>query len=300
MGTDPGNTDRGNTDSGHTDSGPEVTFLSAAVGESPAQDWPPREFDTGIPHSARMYDYWLGGKDNFAVDRQMAELFLQQIPSLREMAKENRNFVTRATHFLASQGVRQFLDVGTGIPTSPNLHETAQQINPDARVVYVDNDPVVLAHARALMVSSNQGTVAYVDADLREPERILSVPQLTHVLDLQEPVALMLIAILMLVGDNTDPYGKVAALREALPSGSYLALTHPTQDFDPQAMAAVTAAASQGGMTFQPRSRDEVEGFFGDWELVSPGLVPVLSWRPEQEPGDPKSAYYWAGVARKP
>jgi hypothetical protein len=283
-----------------TDPGTDVPLGSSDAGQGSTQDWPPEEFDTGIPHSARMYDYWLGGKDHFAVDRQMAELFLQQIPSLREMAKENRNFVTRATHFLASEGIRQFLDIGTGIPTSPNLHETAQEIAPEARVVYVDNDPVVLAHARALMVSSDQGTVAYVDADLREPGKILTVPQLTHVLDLREPVALMLIAVLMLIGDDDDPYGKVAALRDALPSGSYIALTHPTQDFDPEAMEAVTAAATQGGMTFAPRTRAKVEGFFGDWELVSPGLVPVLSWRPQQEPADPESAYYWAAVARKP
>ena len=268
--------------------------------QDPSLGWPPREFDTGIPHSARMYDYWLGGKDNFAVDRQMAELFLQQIPSLREMAKENRNFVTRATHFLASEGIGQFLDIGTGIPTSPNLHETAQEINPAARVVYVDNDPVVLAHARAMMVSADEGKVAYVEADLSEPEKILTVPQLTQVLDLSQPVGLMLIAVLMLIGDDSDPYATVATLRDALPSGSYVALTHPTQDFDPEAMATVTAAATQGGMTFAPRSRDEVEGFFGDWELVAPGLVPVLSWRPQREPADPRSAYYWAGIARKP
>jgi S-adenosyl methyltransferase len=285
MGTDPGNADSGNADPGN---------------EQPSQSWPPPEFDTGIPHSARMYDYWLGGKDNFAVDRQMAELFLQQIPSLREMAKENRNFVTRATHFLASEGIRQFLDIGTGIPTSPNLHETAQEIDPSARVVYVDNDPVVLAHARAMMVSADEGAVAYVNADLCEPQKILTVPQLTRVIDLNRPVALMLIAVLMLIGDDSDPYGTVAELRDALPSGSYLALTHPTQDFDPEAMATVTAAATQGGMTFAPRRRAEVEGFFGDWELVSPGLVPVLSWRPQHETGNPEAAYYWAGVARKP
>jgi hypothetical protein len=247
-----------------------------------------------------MYDYWLGGRDNFAADRQMAELFLQQIPSLREMAQENRNFVTRATGFLTAQGIHQFLDIGTGIPTSPNLHETARQTIPDARVVYVDNDPVVLAHAEALMVGTDGGSVAYVDADLRRPEHILMMGELTRVLDLGQPVALMLIAVLMLIADDDDPYGKVAALRDALPSGSFLALTHPTQDFDPEAMGAVAAAATHGGMTFVPRDRGEVQAFFGDWELVPPGLVPVLSWRPRQEPDDPKSAYYWAAVARKP
>ncbi len=262
--------------------------------------WPPREFNTGVPHSARMYDYWLGGKDNFEVDRQMAEIFLQQIPSLREMARENRDFVGRATRLLAAQGIDQFLDIGTGIPTSPNLHETAQEVAPRARVVYVDNDPVVLAHARALMLSSAQGAVVYVEADLREPEKILTVPRLTEVLDLDQPVALMLIAVLMLIGEDDDPYATVEVLRDRLPSGSYLALTHPTQDFNPEAVAAVTAAATQGGMTFCPRTEAEVRRFFGDWELVDPGLVPVRSWQPVQEPDNPRSAYYWAGVARKP
>lgn len=264
------------------------------------ESWPPPEFDTGVPHSARMYDYWLGGKDNFAADRAMAELFLQQIPTLRTMAHENRNFVTRATRFLAEQGVRQFLDIGTGIPTSPNLHETAQELAPDSAVVYVDNDPVVLAHARALMVPAGTGRLAYIDADVRRTESILTDPDVARVLDLDRPVALMLIAVLMLIDDASDPEATVAALRDAMPSGSYLALTHPTGDFDPEAMATVTAAATQGGMTFRPRSRDEVQRLLGDWELVSPGLVPVMSWRPEVEPADPHSAYYWAAVARKP
>lgn len=262
--------------------------------------WPPREFDTGIPHSARMYDYWLGGKDNFAADRQMAELFLQQIPSMRQMAMENRDFVTRSTRFLAAQGIEQFLDIGTGIPTSPNLHETAQAACPDARVVYVDNDPVVLAHARALMVSAPTGRVVYVDGDVCNPHHLLTVPELVRVLDLSRPVGLMLIAILMLIGDDEDPYRAVAELREALPSGSYLALTHPTHDFDPEAVDVVTTAARKAGMTFAPRSRGEVQSFFGDWSMESPGLVPVKAWRPETEPDQPKSAYYWAGVAHKP
>lgn len=262
--------------------------------------WPPTELDTGIPHSARMYDYWLGGKDNYAADRAMAEAFLQRIPTMRAMAKANRDFVSRATRFIAEQGIRQFLDIGTGIPTSPNLHETAQDIAPDARVVYVDNDPVVLAHARALMAPADQSNTAYVGADLRSPESILASPDLNRVLDLTKPVALMLIAVMMLIAEDDDPYAKVRELRDGLPSGSYLALTHPTGDFDPSAMGEVTAAATGGGMTFVPRNRDQVQRLLGDWEPVAPGIVPVRAWQPETEPSDPTSAYYWAVVARKP
>ncbi len=262
--------------------------------------WPPPEFDTGIPHSARMYDYWLGGKDNYAADRAMAEAFLERIPALRDMAKANRDFVSRATRFVAGQGLRQFLDIGTGIPTSPNLHETAEAITPEARVVYVDNDPVVLAHARAMMAPRDPSGTAYIDADLHSPDSILTAPDLTRVLDLTQPVALMVIAVLMLIAEDDDPYAKVEVLRDALPSGSYLALTHPTGDFAPDAMAAVTAAATAGGMTFAPRTRDQVQRFIGDWEPVSPGIVPVRAWQPETEPDDPESAYYWAVVARKP
>jgi SAM-dependent methyltransferase len=247
-----------------------------------------------------MYDYWLGGKDNFAADRAMAEASLERIPTLRDMARANRAFVARATDHIARSGVRQFLDVGTGIPTSPNLHETAQAIAPDAKVVYVDNDPVVLAHARALMVSSDEGATAYVDADLRDPEKIFNNPHVLRVLDLDQPVGLMVIAVLMLIADAEDPWSMLASLRDVLPSGSYLALTHPTGDFDPAAMADLAQLATRGRVTFSPRKRDDVQRFFGDWELVDPGLVPVMAWRPQGDIGNPQAAYYWAGVARKP
>jgi len=253
--------------------------------------------DPTIPNSARMYDYWLGGKDNYEVDRQLADLFLEKIPSMRQMARENRDFVTRATDFLCGQGIRQFLDIGTGIPTSPNLHESAQALAPDARVVYADNDPVVLAHARALMTGDR---VAYLDADLRSAARILTDPHLLEQLDLERPVALMLVAVLMLIDDADDVQGAVAALRDGLPSGSYLALTHPTGDFDPPAMTEVTDQARATGMTFAPRDRAAVAEFFGDWEFVEPGLVPVRVWRPRTNVTEPESAWYWAGVARKP
>jgi hypothetical protein len=268
---------------------------------APVREVAPPGVNINAPHSARIYDYWLGGKDNFAVDRAVGEALIQAIPGMRAMAAENRSFVQRvARDLVAEQGIRQFLDIGTGIPTRPNLHEIAQQIAPETRVVYVDNDPIVLVHARALMNSTEQGRSAYISADLRDPEAILADPELIATLDLTKPVALTLIAILMLIEDSGDPWAKVKVLMDALPSGSCLAITHPTQDFSPEQMAQAVASATGAGMTLVPRGRAEVERFFGDWELLEPGLVPVMAWRPDGEPpANPESAYYWAGVARK-
>lgn len=270
-----------------------------------AGTWPPSDLDTGVPHSARVYDYWLGGRDNYEADRALGEVFLQQIPNLRDMARANRAFVTRATKYLTGQGIGQFIDIGSGIPTSPNLHETAQSILPEARVAYVDNDPIVLAHARALLsvgnpVGADRPQIAYVDADVRQPRTILDNPDLREVIDLDQPVGLMLIAILMLLSDEDQPEQIIAEFRDALPSGSYLAITSPSPDFDERTVNTVTGFARQSGMVFQPRRRAEMEGFFGDWEMVEPGLVPVMAWRPEKPPDDPEAAYYWAGIARKP
>lgn len=258
--------------------------------------------DNGVPHSARIYDYWLGGKDNFAADRAVAEALISAIPTVRSMAAENRRFVHRVARYLVGQaGVRQFLDVGTGIPTSPNLHEVAQEIAPDTRVVYVDNDPIVLAHARALMISTEQGRSEYIHADLREPELIVNHRKLREVLDLNRPVALTVIAILMLLEDAEDPWRKIRVLMDALPSGSYVAITHPTGDFNPEAVKTAMDAVVDSGMTLVPRSRDEVARFFAGWELVEPGIVPVAAWQPDDgPPTDPHAAYYWAGIARKP
>ncbi|MFD0785783.1 SAM-dependent methyltransferase [Micromonospora azadirachtae] len=263
---------------------------------------PPSGVDASIPHSARVYDWWLGGKDNFAADRAMGAALIGAIPTLRTMAKENRRFVHRVARYLVGEaGIRQFVDIGTGIPTRPNLHEVAQAVAPETRVVYVDNDPIVLAHARALMISTAEGRSEYIHADLREPEKILSDARLTETLDLDRPVALTLIAVLMLLRDSDDPAGKLRALMDAVPSGSYLAITHPTGDFNPAEMNAAVAAASQGGMTLVPRTREEVQRLFGDWELIEPGIAPVMAWRPEDgQPDDPHAAYYWAGLARKP
>ncbi|KJS57327.1 methyltransferase [Streptomyces rubellomurinus subsp. indigoferus] len=264
-------------------------------------EWERYGVDTSTPHSARVYDHWLGGKTNFPPDRAMAEAIEEAVPSVREMAKANRTFQGRAVRHLAREhGIRQFLDLGTGIPTSPNTHEIAESVSPGTRVVYVDNDPIVLAHARALMVSTPGSRTTYIHADLREPEKLFADPALTSTLDLTRPVGLLMIAVLMLIADEDDPWGRVAALRDALPAGSCLALTTPTQDFDPEAVGRVAAAARAGGMTLVPRGHDEVLRFFDGWELVEPGLTPVLAWRPDGEPpADPRAAYYWGGVAIK-
>ncbi|MFD1373994.1 SAM-dependent methyltransferase, partial [Actinoplanes sichuanensis] len=207
----------------------------------------------------------------------------------------------RVVRYLAGAGVRQFLDIGTGIPTRPNVHEIAQGIAADSRVVYVDNDPLVLSHARALMVGDPAGRTAYIDADFTRPKQILADSDLRTVLDLDQPVALLMIAVLMLARDSDDPWAAVRTLMDALPSGSYLAITHPGQDFDPAAMDAIVRAATDAGMILVPRDRAGVQRFFGDWELADPGVVPVMAWHPDgEQPEDPNGAYYWAGLARKP
>jgi hypothetical protein len=254
-----------------------------------------------VPHSARIYDYWLGGKDNFAIDRAVGEAMIKAIPGMRYMARENRKFVHRAARDLvAKEGIRQFLDIGTGIPTRPNLHEIAQGIAPETRVVYVDNDPIVLVHARALMMSTEEGRSEYISADIRDPQSMLTEPVLTSTLDLTQPVGLTMIAILMLLADEDDPWDKVAQIRDAMPSGSCLAITHPTADFNPAQVSEAVAAATSAGMTLVARTKDDVERFFGDWEMLEPGLVPVSGWRPDEPVDNPEAAYYWSGVARKP
>jgi hypothetical protein len=261
----------------------------------------PSGVNPNVPHSARIYDYWLGGKDNFAVDRAVGEAMIQAIPGMRYMAGENRKFVHRvARDLVAKEGIRQFLDIGTGIPTRPNLHEIAQQLAPETRVVYADNDPIVLVHARALMVSTPAGRSEYISADLRDPQSILGDRVLRATLDRTEPVGLTLIAILMLMADEDDPWSRVAELRDAMPSGSCLAITHPTADFAPGPVAQAVEAATSAGMTLVARTKDAVQRFFGDWEMLEPGLVPVSAWRPDALVGDPEAMYYWGGVARKP
>jgi hypothetical protein len=259
--------------------------------------------DTTKPHAARMYDYFLGGKDHFAVDRETAEQAIKAIPTGRTAARENRAFLGRAVRYLVAEaGVRQFLDIGTGLPSASNVHEVAQQVAPESRVVYVDNDPIVLAHARALLTSSPQGRTAYIEADLREPEQILGDAATRSTLDFSQPVALMLVGILHFVQDEDDPARIVATLLDALPAGSYLAASHGATEYNPQGAAAWARTYRASGVPFQLRSADEFADLaFRGLELVEPGLVVVSEWRPEDAGPHPTPAEVGinGAVARK-
>jgi hypothetical protein len=256
-------------------------------------------FDTTVAHQARIYDYWLGGKDNFAVDREAGDKALAEYPHLAKAVRANRAFLVRAVRYLAGEvGIRQFLDIGTGIPTANNTHEVAQGIAPDSRIVYVDNDPVVLLHAQALLTSNREGACAYVDADFRDPGKILA--EAGKLLDFSKPTALMLLGILQLIPDEDDPYTVIETLLDALPSGSYLAITHPAGDIDPRSLkaAAVLDTLSVERRTLRPY--DEIMRFFGGLELEPPGLVQVSKWRPDSEVQAATPASRWAGLGRKP
>ena len=258
-------------------------------------------FDTGVPHSARRYNYWLGGKDNFAADRDSGDAIAATFPTIRNSVRENRRFLRRVVEFLSGEaGIGQFLDIGTGLPTADNTHEVAQRIAPRARVVYVDNDPIVLAHARALLTSSPDGATAYIDADLREPEKILTAPELRATLDLGQPVGLVLLAVLHFVRDFEDPYGIVTRLVEALPAGSYLVISHATYDLVEPERVTQLEAISRG--QWRSRSRDEFARFFTGLELADPGVVPIGDWRPSPgtRPPDPAEIVTYGAVARIP
>ena len=258
------------------------------------------DLNTSVPHSARIYDYLLGGKDNFEADRQAAAAIVESSPSLPISMRANRQYMARVAHYLAAErGIRQFLDIGTGLPTSPNVHEVAQSVDPAARIVYVDNDPIVLTHARALLTSSSPGHTAYIDSSLSDVERILAGAK--ENLDLSRPVGLLLFAILHFFEDQADPYGIVRELLAALPSGSYLVLSHITADYEPERWAGFTAVMRKQGIPTQLRSQAEVARFFDGLDLIDPGVVPILQWRPT-EPTDLTDAQValYGGVGRKP
>ncbi|MET7486418.1 SAM-dependent methyltransferase [Streptomyces sp. NPDC005538] len=267
-----------------------------------------RDIDTSRPHSARMYDYYLGGKDHFEIDKQAAASVASVYPAIFVCARENRAFMHRATRVLAREhGIRQWLDIGTGIPTEPNLHQVAQSVVPEARVVYADNDPLVLKYAERLMRSTRQGRTTYVQADANDPETLLNAPELAEILDLDKPVALSLNALLHFVTDAQDPYGLVARLLSALPSGSALAISHCTPDFDPGTWEKVTAIYNNAGTPVQIRSQKEVSRFFTGLDLLDPGIVMGHRWRPdaaedatETEPPTDAEVSLWTGVGIKP
>jgi hypothetical protein len=239
--------------------------------------------DVTTAHPARRYNYWLGGKDHFAADRASGDAIEAVLPSIRLMAIENRMFLRRAVRYVARQGIRQYLDIGTGIPAPGNTHEIAQGVDPTARTVYVDNDPIVLAHARALLTSAPQGTNAYLDADLREPCSILEHPDLKATLDFSEPITLMLVAVLHFIRDDEDPRGIVDRLAGALPPGSYVIASHATWEFQsPEAIEQLSAANTDG--RFVPRSAETLAGLLHGLEFVAPGLVSVSRWRADDAP----------------
>jgi S-adenosyl methyltransferase len=259
----------------------------------------PAEIDTSVAHPARVYDYWLGGKDNFAADREAAERVLAVTPGLRFRVRANRAFLARVVRFLAADcGIRQFLDIGTGIPSANNTHEVAQDAAPSSRIVYVDNDPIVLAHARALLTSSPDGATDYLEADLREPDEILEAAART--LDFRQPVALLLIAVLHLIQDSEEPYQIVKHLTDALPPGSYLAISHPASDINAHQAEAQRRYNERVATPQTMRTHAQVCRFFEGLQLVPPGVVYVHTWRadPDDEPTTELTSAY-GGVARK-
>jgi hypothetical protein len=256
--------------------------------------------DTSMAHSARVHDYWLGGKVNFAVDRAAGDAVMAAYPGIVISVRANRAFLARAVRFLAGEaGIRQFLDVGTGIPAENNTHQVAQSVAPSSRVVYVDYDPVVLLHARALLTSSGTGATDYVDADLRDPQMILS--RAAGILDFSQPVAVMLIAVMHLIVDADEPYRLVGQLMDAVPAGSYLALSQVASDIQAEQMAEAAKRYNRMAReTQRHRTQAEVARFFDRLELVEPGLVPVQQWRPTSELEASARSAMWGGVARKP
>ena len=243
-----------------------------------------------IAHPARVYDYWLGGKDNFAADREAAEWVLQVVPEMLDAAREGRRFLVRAVEFMCQHGIRQFLDIGAGIPTSPNVHEIAQQTFPDARVVYVDNDPVASMHAEALM--PKDGTTSVVTADLRDVDAVLE--KAGELLDFGQPIGLLFVASLHHVLDADDPAGIVARYLGALVPGSFLVLSHGTDEFAPERMRQNSEGAAERGAIFVPRGRAAIEAMFNGLPLVEPGLVLVSYWRPEGGEPAPNADRAWS------
>ncbi|MEE4544108.1 SAM-dependent methyltransferase [Streptomyces sp. V4-01] len=264
------------------------------------EGFPADEIDTSRPHPARMYDYYLGGKDNYEVDREAAQRVVDVLPDIIPAARANREFLHRAVRFLARSGIRQFVDIGTGIPTSPNTHQIAQSVDPRASVAYVDNDPIVATHAGARLTGS--GNTGFFLGDLRDPRSILDHPTLAGLIDLDQPVGLLLVAVLHFVRDDEDPAGIVAQLREKLPAGSFLVLSHATADFHAGSLPEVFKVYDKATATLNTRPHAAVEALFDGFELLDPGVVQVPVWRPDGElpsAEDIRRIGFYGGVARR-
>jgi S-adenosyl methyltransferase len=258
-----------------------------------------RTVDPSVAHIARIQDYWLGGKDHFEADRIAGDEAIAQLPDMVASVRNTRAFLGRTVRFLAQErGIRQFLDVGTGIPTAANTHEVAQRVAPESRVVYVDNDPMVLAHARALLTSTADGKCSYIDADIRDPDKILA--DAAKVIDFNRPVAVVLMAVLQFVPDADDPYGLVRRLMAAMPGGSYLVISHPASDIQAAAMAGMATRLNKlMAQQVKPRSKAEVAAFFDGLDLVEPGVIRCPEWRPDRPEDAAGKSTMWGGVAEK-
>jgi len=277
-------------DSSALSSGPEEPSSTARTG-----------IDTTVPHSARIWNYWLGGKDNFAVDRAAGDAWAATFPGVRDIARASRSFLTRSIHYLAAEaGIRQFLDIGTGLPTADNTHQVAQRVAPGARIVYVDNDPLVLAHARALLTSTPEGATAYIHADLRDPDKILA--EAAETLDFTKPIALILSGVLGHVVDIGEARSIVRGLMDALPSGSYLSLNDGTSVVGGDQVEQATQDYNESGaLPYIQRTPEEIASFFDGLELVPPGMVSCPRWRPDPAPADSLAEVdAFGGVGRKP
>ena len=258
----------------------------------------PSRLDTTVPHSARLWNYLLGGKDHFAIDRAAGDKLVALLPELAVSARASRAFLRRAVRFLAGEvGIRQFLDIGTGLPTADNTHEVAQSIAPESRIVYVDNDPMVLAHARALLTSTVEGSATYVEADLRDVDRILAAAARTISFD--EPVGVVLLGVLDFLPDDGEARGAVKAIVDAIPAGSYVVISHPTWEVNPVAIdRAIEIWNSHGCAPFSARTPAAIAGFFEGLDLLEPGVVSCSQWRPD-DGVDAAPVIDFAGVGRK-
>jgi hypothetical protein len=267
-----------------------------ATTPGPATD---QAIDTSVPHSARIWNYWLGGKDNYPVDEEAGDAYTAVFPGIVTIARSSRAFLRRTITYLVTEaGIRQFLDIGTGLPTAENTHEVAQQLAPEARIVYVDNDPMVLAHARALLSSSPEGATAYIDATVTDPDRILAAAAET--LDLSRPTALILSNILGHVADHDQARSIVSHLMDALPAGSYLSVNDGSRGIDPVFEEAQDSYNSSGAVPYNLRTAKEITAYFDGLELIDPGVVPVTQWRPEPGTPAPEVIAEHGGLARKP